>query len=777
MRSLDFIGKRSRAAALVLAALFGAPAADAEDLRGLPLAQAIASLERRGLSVVYSTDLVKPWMQVSIEPAANDPVVMLDEILAPFGLATRAGPNGVLLVVRLVRDSGLKSTSVSLRSGASAVSLEAVTEQIVVTARPYQLTRGFALSPDSFSATDLANLPDLGDDALRAVARLPGTTTNGVTAETHIRGGDTNETLVRFDGLRLYNPFHLKDFQSIFSAIDPSLVGSVDVYTGALPADAGDRMSGLIDITSLAPPSPRYREISVSFFNASALGAGEFADGRGSWLVSGRRSNLDVWYHVVSKQSGTPTYSDAFGKLSYDLGPKTTLTANALYIADDVTLSDEDGDERAAAEFADSYVWLRLDQRPTDDLRGSTWLSHTRLASHRAGSSIQSEVSVGSLDDQRWFAIDALKSEWSWHAADRWTLQFGGEAARTVGSYDYRDEAQLSVLFDTPGANNDPTRAHTIHLEPSGSRFGLYTNLHYQVAPTFTADIGLRWDRQTLDPHGHSPWSPRLGLRYEWSARTELRAGWARAYQSQNIDELQVSDGVTEFFPPERTDHLTFGFEHRFVNGIALRADLYDKRIVNPRPHYENLLNTLTLLPELKPDRVLVAPESSRARGLEVYVRRKDSGPFGWWIGYSWASVRDEVGGVDFPRSWDQSQALNAGVNWSRNKWTIALAAIYRSGWPTTRVTLDTNGATPVIVAGKRNAERVRFFASADLRIQRRFDLNRSSLSAFFEVSNFLGRANPCCVAYEIDDETGALDLERRDYLPVIPSLGVLWQF
>jgi len=54
--------------------------------------------------------------------------------------------------------------------------------------------------------------------------------------------------------------------------------------------------------------------------------------------------------------------------------------------------------------------------------------------------------------------------------------------------------------------------------------------LRYQRVPAFTADIGLRWDRQTLDPGGYAPWSPRVGLRYLWRERTELRAGWARAY-------------------------------------------------------------------------------------------------------------------------------------------------------------------------------------------------------------------------------------------------------
>src|SRR5882672_2556548 len=227
-------------AVIALAALVGAPAIHAQGMIGLPLTQAIAALEKRGVSVVYTTDLVKPWMQVTAEPAAGDPTAMLNEILAPFGLATRAGPNGVLLVVRVARAQNFKSAAPATGDG-MPVAAAPVSELVVVTARPYLLTRGSSLSPRSLSATDIANLPDLGDDALRAETRLPGTTTDGVSAETHIRGGDTNEALVRFDGLRLHNPFHLKDFQSIFSAIDPSLIGSVDVYTGALPAAAAAR--------------------------------------------------------------------------------------------------------------------------------------------------------------------------------------------------------------------------------------------------------------------------------------------------------------------------------------------------------------------------------------------------------------------------------------------------------------------------------------------------------------------------------------------------------
>ncbi len=764
---------------VLLLASFPATAGEPAGLRGTTLTQAIAALEQRGLLVIYSTDLVKPWMRVASEPTTVEPGRMLSEILAPFNLSARAGPNGVLIIVRITAAQLVEPATAAYRDRNAQDGLTALpaVEKIVVTARPYELIRGIGVPSVSLSSADIANLPDLGDDALRAVGRLPGTTANGLSAETHIRGGEASETLVRFDGLRLYNPFHLRDFQSVFSAVDPSVISSADVYTGGLPANYGDRMSGVIDITSLTPPGPRYHELSLSLFNASALSSGGFANGKGTWLGAVRRSNLDVWYHAFSHESGTPTYVDGFGKLSYPLGENTRLTASTLYIADDVTLAAENGDEQAKAEFADGYAWLRLDRQIGQSLSGSVWLSHTRLASHRDGSSVQSGVSVGSLDDNRRFLIDAVQTEWSWRAADRWLLQFGGEAARAEGHYDFRDAAELAILFDVPGADDRQTRLNNIQIEPRGSRSALYASARFSATPRLTADLGLRWDRQTLDPTRSDPWSPRLGLRYRLGGATDLCVSWARAYQSQNIDELQVSDGVSNFFRPQRTDQLVIGFERQFQNGIALRAEGYEKRIANPRPRFENLLNSLTLLPELKPDRVLIAPARARARGLELLLRYKDPGALTWWFGYSWSSANDEIDGRDVPRSWDQAQAVSAGINWTRNKWDASLALIYRSGWPTTRVTLDASGPTPVAVAGQRNATRLHFFSSADLRVSRRFDLNRSSLSMFFEVSNVLGRANQCCTAYEIDEETRLLDLEPRNYLPLVPSVGVLWQF
>ena len=161
-------------------------------------------------------------------------------------------------------------------------------------------------SPIQIEAADLELLPDIGDDPLRAVSRLPGTAAGDFTAKANFRGGEVDETLGRFDGLRLFNPFHFKDFQSIFSAIDPGIIRGIEVYTGAFPATFGDRMSGVIDIESLAGSNAPQREFMLSFFNASGQRRRLVRAGRGQWLLSARRSNLDscsmCWAKIVAAE-------------------------------------------------------------------------------------------------------------------------------------------------------------------------------------------------------------------------------------------------------------------------------------------------------------------------------------------------------------------------------------------------------------------------------------------------------------------------------------------
>jgi hypothetical protein len=169
---------------------------------------------------------------------------------------------------------------------------------------------------------------------------------------------------VRFDDLRLQNPFHLKDFQSTFSTIDPGIISGINVYAGGFPVSFGDRMSSVIDIEPVPPGEPAYRELSLSVFHASVLAAGNYDDGAGDWLISARRGNLT--YRPPQCGHGHLSYADIHGRIRQRLSDSLTVGQCAGF--DDLWFSNADQEEQAMPSIAMHYCARLCHPRPWREL-------------------------------------------------------------------------------------------------------------------------------------------------------------------------------------------------------------------------------------------------------------------------------------------------------------------------------------------------------------------------------------------------------------------------
>ena len=160
-------------------------------------------------------------------------------------------------------------------------------------------------------------------------------------------------------------------------------------------------------------------------------------------------------------------------------------------------------------------------------------------------------------------------------------------------------------------------------------------------------------------------------------------------------------------------------------------------------------------------------------------------GPLSWWASYTLSDVNDTVNGTEKPRSWDQRHSFLAGVSWSTKRWDAGIVASIHSGWPKTGLTLiegvDASGeAEFTAIPGPRNAGRYKAFASLDARISRKFDVGRGGLTTFFEITNATNRKNVCCSDFDLEeDEDGndSLDFSKDFWLPLLPAVGILWEF
>ena len=758
---------------LLLACLAGS--AEAADYRGAPLEDVLEDLRSGGLELLYSSDLIKPWMRVDHEPRAIEPRALLAEIVAPHGITVADGPGETLMLVREASRAPRQVTPGTLRTPAPAP-----IDAVVVSASHYQFGEEPAFTPTVFGSAELESLPDIGEDPIRVLARLPGVAGQDFSSKVHLRGGTDDETLVRFDDLRLYNPYHLKDFFGVFSSIDPAIVSDVRVYTGGFPAAFGDRSSGVVDIAPRLASKNIQGEAVASFFSAGASVEGSTSDGAGDWALAARRGNMDVFFDLVDSPLGEPEYHDLYARAGRRLNDWFAISANALAFDDKIHAFDSDQEEEAIAEYRDQYYWLRMDIGAPDGLGGRVLAAHTVLESERSGSADLPGVGSGTLVDGRHFTIDSIQADGWWRLGARSLLQAGAEWREQSGRYDYADEAEFALLFLTPGAATEPTRTRSISLRPSGDQAGVYLNWRFEPIASIATDLGLRWDRETLSGADSSQWSPRAVLMWQPREGTRLRLGWGRYHQAQAINELQVPDGETEFQGSQRATHQVLSIEQDLTPSLTLRAEAYRKNYDQPFARHENLLNTVVVLPELKPDRILIAPEEALAEGAEVSLRYQ-SGEFSGWIAYTHSRVIDRVNGEWLHRSWDQRNYTSGGLTWRGDLWEASLAATWHRGWPTTEVELQTLEPFPLVEVDKRNASNVSNYSRIDARIARRFELaSAGELSVFLEVSNVTKRNNDCCVEYQLEDEEEEevfLDVEPRGSLPLVPSLGVLWKF
>jgi outer membrane receptor protein involved in Fe transport len=758
---------------LLICTLLATPAW-AEDFRGRKVSEVLDELRSAGLTFIYNTQIVPSDLRIETEPHARSGTELAREILAAHGLALSQVAPSVFAVVASQAapepDAAPDSTS----------SQDAELEEVIVQTSRYRLATGEIASRTFLTQEQVKNMPRLADETLRAVQRLPGTTTNGFSSIGSVRGGEPNETAIVLDGLRLYEPFHLKNFLSPVSLLDSRLIDTLEFYSGGFPVAYGDRMSAIIDATAVRPADPHYFEVGVNLFHSSALAATQFDNGRGHAMVSGRRSNVGDLAELSENDFGEPQYSDGFARVDYDLDEATGASFETLISSDTIVARQENGEQSARAKYRNIYAWATLDHEWQNGASTRVIASYTDLENRRQGELNEPGVRTANVHDERLFHVIGLRVE-NTLKAGMFEHHFGAEVRRLWGDYDYASEIHVQPGFPFPGSpGSDTTR--TSEPSPHGYESSAYWDVRAQLNDRWALQGGSRIDTQTYDGSDDGEqWSPRFSVLYTLSPQTQLRASVGRFVQFQGINELQVEDGVDTFYPAQHAYHWILGMDHAFAAGLDLRVEAFvkDYRRINPR--FENIFDPLVLLPEAEFDRVRIAPDSARASGVEMMARLRPHGSWSGWLSYTWSRAEDRIDGTDVPRSWDQRHAVNLGIVWAKGAWSATLADSFHTGWPTSE--LQATGAAagnPTLDVSGRNRARLGFYNTLDFRVTRTFALPLGALDVFVEVNNALSRENECCVKYEVTaNPDGSLNYARREssWLPLVPSAGVLWRY
>lgn len=652
------------------------------------------------------------------------------------------------------------------------------------------------------SVDELKGVAGSQGDPLQAINTLPGIATatggQGRPAGFYVRGSNANDNLIWIDGLPVGYIFHLG---GRFSVINPDLIENFQTYLGGFGVEYGDRMGGVVSVNTRAPYNDRlHQSYQVGFYDSSARIEGPVGE-NGSAFFAIRRSYIDLLLPATGKIGDSdntytqfPEFWDMQARYRHDL-TKGFIDVSLFTSEDQLKFDIQDeedissdpalaGDLQSKQSF--QTLGLRWHQQLTSDL---TQKIRTGVMFNR------NEFAIGTqqADDPNpgeSFGVDSksanyfLLPQWQWAASSTQDWKFGVDARQ--------------IHFDVDGYISSPCREgepdctitdadkSDLDQQETGYAVDPYVELTQQITSLWLATLGVRDTHISVGETELSGVSPRLNLEYQLNERTVLTGAWGRYLQMPQGYEMIDGIGNPDLVMTE-SEHRIIGVKYRLSSAWSAQVEAYHKpmkKLVVSRDPPENYANE----------------GKGYAQGFDVLLKRQWRDRSYGWVTYSYLETEREDTADGDNRLFDGDQPHTLNVVWNQplwgswSNWMGGFNLKLHSGLPYTEVVGregealpdsgqtdqncqsngDEDGCYWSPVYGETNGERLPFYLTVDLGMERTWKFTDLDLTARFELLNVAGLFRPNVVAYKYDaDYSNYDDPDEVTDFPFLPSFSI----
>jgi outer membrane cobalamin receptor len=491
----------------------------------------------------------------------------------------------------------------------------------------------------------------VGNRGLEAVlVSFPGFAQNANGA-IHPRGAHNQMTFV-VDGM----PISDQLVGAFANAVDPNIVQTVEMFTGNIPAEYGNKVSAVANVTTKtgagsgrkAMGSVQTTAAGFDTYGVVAQAAGEIGKIGYSTSYNAMKSNRYLDQVSLDNLHNGGHNQRAFSRFDWmasnrDILRFTVMAGSAPFqLANQRSQHANGMDQRQQLrDFSSAVAWVR-----TIDAR-STWDTNV---SYRAVSS--------QLFDSP-FDIPVTASQSRRHAtftvANRYNTIRGRHNIRVGFDYQrYPVRENFSFAITSPDFNDPEADEFNPNLLPydltrGGERFyfgqqdsGFLASGYLQDSVRygrFQLSLGLRYDAYVFLAKGYQM-QPRLGLSYNLTETgTVFRASYNRLFQTPPVENLLLSNsaegaalappGVRETFGgiptpiiPERQNFYEVGLQQALFGRFSLNASYYHKDASDQQDN-NNFFDTGIIFP--------IALAKIRVNGAEGRITAPE------WKGFSGA--------------------------------------------------------------------------------------------------------------------------------------------
>ena len=181
---------------------------------------------------------------------------------------------------------------------------------------------------DKVNSKHISILPTSNGGVEGLIKTLPGvSSSNELSSQYNVRGGNFDENLVYVNGIEVYRPFLIRSGQQEgLSFVNSDLVNSIKFSAGGFAAQYGDKMSSVLDIT-YKKPTEFGGSATMSLLGANLHIEGVNKSKRFSYLVGARKKSTKYVLNSLDTQGEyNPNFSDIQTYLNYTLNNKWSIS-------------------------------------------------------------------------------------------------------------------------------------------------------------------------------------------------------------------------------------------------------------------------------------------------------------------------------------------------------------------------------------------------------------------------------------------------------------------
>lgn len=584
-------------------------------------------------------------------------------------------------------------------------------KEVKISADKVANVRSVQLGATRLDAKSIKQVPAVfGEaDVLRIVLTLPGVQSVGeATTGFNVRGGAADQNLILLDDATIYNPAH---FFGFFSAFNPDIVKSIELYKSSIPEKFGGRLSSVLDVENREGNKKKFTgSAGIGLLTSRLNVEGPIVKDKTSFIFGGRTTYSNWLLQLLPeayKHSSASFYDFNLG-ISHQVDERNNIYLTGYISKDGFKLNSDTAyryaNKNASVKWKHTYnnnKLFSLISAGVDSYKYSVESQANPVNGYKLDFSVR----------QTYF-----KTDFTYYINPKHTLGFG----------------LSSLLYNLNPGNFNPlgsqslTVPNTVPAE-KGLESALYLGDKYDITSDLSISAGIRYSLfNYLGPHLVSNYAAnqprtdntrtdsifyggnkviktyggpeiRVSARYNLTDNFSVKAGYNTLRQYIHLLSNTTAISPTDVYKlsdpnikPQYGDQVSLGlYRNLKSNTIETSVEVYYKRIKDYLDYKSGAV--LVLNKNIETD---VLNTKGKAYGVEFLIR-KNAGQLNGWASYTYSRTflkQDDPntgelinGGAYYPANYDKPHNLNFTGNYRfTHRYSVSLNVVYSTGRPIT---------------------------------------------------------------------------------------------